>query len=137
MFTKLDKTAALPRRADATLRAPARQRLPDSSGRTRPIPDNAVFAPAGPTTAERTAAATATATSTGNACESIRPFYWEIGDATGALASGSVTSTTYPWIDSGKTIHGVLARSEGAGSGLDSVDCGRLVRRAWVTAVAR
>ena len=43
----------------------------------------------------------------------------------------------YPWIDAGKTIYGVLARSEGAGSGFDSVDCGRLVRKAWVTAVAR
>jgi len=102
-----------------------------------PCPTTPFFAPAGPTTAERTAAATAAATSTGNACAPIRPFYWEIGDDTGALASGSVTSTTYPWIDAGKTIHGVLARSEGTGSGFDSVDCGRLLRKAWVTAAAR
>lgn len=43
----------------------------------------------------------------------------------------------YPWIDAGKTTYGVLARSESAGNGIDSVDCGRLVRKAWVTAVAR
>ncbi len=43
----------------------------------------------------------------------------------------------YPWIDAGKTLYGVLARSESAGSGFDSVDCGRLVRKAWATAVAR
>lgn len=43
----------------------------------------------------------------------------------------------YPWIDADKTTYGVLARSESAGNGIDSVDCGRLVRRAWITAVAR
>ena len=43
----------------------------------------------------------------------------------------------YPWIDADKTTYGVLARSESAGNGIDSVDCGRLVRKAWITAVAR
>lgn len=41
--------------------------------------------------AARAAAATATATSTTNACSSLGAFYWELGDRTGALASGSVT----------------------------------------------
>ena len=40
----------------------------------------------------RAAAATATAASSTNACAPIQPFYWEIGDATGRLAAGSVPS---------------------------------------------
>lgn len=52
-----------------------------------------------PTLAQRQAAATSTAQSSSNACAPIRPFYWEIGDRTGTLASGSLTSagsaTTY------------------------------------------
>jgi len=47
--------------------------------------------PAAQTTVEqRIAAATATSQSGGNACNRIRPFYWEIGDRTAALASGSI-----------------------------------------------
>jgi len=42
----------------------------------------------------------------------------------------------YPWIDASRTYYGVLARSAGAGA-LDSVYCGRLVRKAWVTGVAQ
>lgn len=38
----------------------------------------------------RIAAATTTAQSTTNACAPIQPFYWEVGDQTGRLASGSV-----------------------------------------------
>lgn len=41
---------------------------------------------------DRAAAAAATAGSTSNACASIRPFYWEIGDRSARLASGSITS---------------------------------------------
>jgi hypothetical protein len=41
----------------------------------------------------RVAAATTTAQSATNACAAIRPFYWEIGDRSSALASGSVSST--------------------------------------------
>lgn len=37
------------------------------------------------------AAAEATARSAGNACGALGPFYWEIGDKAGVLASGSVT----------------------------------------------
>ncbi len=43
----------------------------------------------------RAQAATATAQSSSNACNAIRPFYWEIGDATAAKASGSVGGSTY------------------------------------------
>lgn len=45
-----------------------------------------------PSLAQRTQAAQATANSGTNACNSIKPFYWEIGDATAALASGSTDS---------------------------------------------
>lgn len=38
---------------------------------------------------QRTRAANATANSAANACAGVRPFYWEIGSADGALASGS------------------------------------------------
>ena len=44
----------------------------------------------GPSNDDRAAAATATATSTTNVCVGIQPFYWEIGDKTAKLASGSV-----------------------------------------------
>ncbi len=44
---------------------------------------------AGPPDTERSAAASATANSSSNACAAIRPFYWEIGDAVAAKASGS------------------------------------------------
>ncbi|MFZ5550067.1 MAG: hypothetical protein ACOZJX_15345 [Pseudomonadota bacterium] len=45
---------------------------------------------AGPSLAQRAVAAEATARSQDNACKPIRPFYWEVGDAAGAQASGSV-----------------------------------------------
>ena len=54
--------------------------------------------PAGLTSAARTAAASATAQADGNACAPIRPFYWEIGDRTAGLASGSVASATDPTV---------------------------------------
>jgi hypothetical protein len=50
----------------------------------------------GSTTATRAAAAKATAESATNACSSIGPFYWEIGDKAGLLASGSVNVATSP-----------------------------------------
>ncbi|MBK7549435.1 MAG: hypothetical protein IPI20_17215 [Rhodoferax sp.] len=43
----------------------------------------------------------------------------------------------YPWIDASKTYYGVLARQGAAGTGVDSVNCGRLIRKAWVTGVAQ
>jgi hypothetical protein len=56
-----------------------------------------------------------------------------VGD--GAFSSAGAFGF-YPWIDASKTYYGVLARSAAAGA-LDSVDCGRLVRKAWVTGVAQ
>ena len=60
--------------------------------------DGGVTPPPGPTTAERTAAASATAQSDSNLCAPIRPFYWEIGDQTAAMASGSVNSSSDPTV---------------------------------------
>lgn len=48
----------------------------------------------GPTHLERSAAATATAQSAANACAPVKPFYWEVGDRNGRLASGSVNSAS-------------------------------------------
>jgi hypothetical protein len=39
----------------------------------------------------------------------------------------------YPWIDRTRTYYGVIARNDMAGA-LKSVYCGRLIRKAWVTA---
>jgi hypothetical protein len=43
----------------------------------------------------------------------------------------------YPWIDATKTYYGVLSRKGPAGSGFDSASCGRLIRKAWVTATVQ
>lgn len=41
----------------------------------------------------------------------------------------------YPWIDASRTYYGVLARSDlGSGAGAASTACGRLIRKAWLTA---
>lgn len=50
-------------------------------------------APRDPDLNTRIAAATATAQSGSNACAPIQPFYWEIGDQTGRLGSGSVPAS--------------------------------------------
>lgn len=42
----------------------------------------------------RRAAALATAGGAGNACTTIRPFYWEVGDKSERLAAGSVAAST-------------------------------------------
>jgi len=70
--------------------------------------------PGEPTAAERTAAASSTAQN--NAlCTAIFPFYWEIGDVTGMLSSGSVgtsppTATTHMSIASAsKWVYGAYA----------------------------
>jgi hypothetical protein len=42
----------------------------------------------------------------------------------------------YPWIDASNTHYGVLARVS-IGGALDSVYCGRLIRKSWVTGVAQ
>jgi len=43
----------------------------------------------------------------------------------------------YPWIDSGKTIYGIVTRVGNAGTGVDSVNCGLLIRKAWFSATAQ
>jgi len=62
-------------------------------GETSPPPTPSP--PAGPTLAQRTAAATPVAGSASNDCAPIRPFYWEVGDRSAAQASGSVGGNTY------------------------------------------
>jgi hypothetical protein len=58
-----------------------------------------------------------------------------VGD--GAFSSAGAFGF-YPWIDAGKSWYGVLARQVFAsGEGFSSADCGRLIRKAWVTGVAR
>ena len=42
----------------------------------------------------------------------------------------------YPWIDASKTWYGVLAR-ENLGGTFESIACGRLIRKAWLTGVAQ
>jgi hypothetical protein len=54
----------------------------------------------------------------------------QVGD--GAFSSPGLFGF-YPWIDASRTWYGVLARVAPAGA-LDSVDCGRIIRKAWVTA---
>lgn len=49
--------------------------------------------PPGPTTEERTAAATQTADSNAD-CTPAQPFYWEIGDESGPMASGTAGAST-------------------------------------------
>jgi hypothetical protein len=56
-----------------------------------PVPDPAPAPAPAPvlTVAQRTQAVQSTANNISNACHPIKPFYWEIGDTTTALASGS------------------------------------------------
>jgi len=57
----------------------------------------------------------------------------DVGD--GAFSSAGAFGFD-PWIDASRTYYGVVARSAAAGA-LDSVYCGRLIRKAWVTGVAQ
>ncbi len=57
-----------------------------------------------------------------------------VGD--GAFSSAGAFGF-YPRIDAGKASYGIVARSSGAGSGFESASCGRLIRKAWATAVAQ
>lgn len=55
-----------------------------------------------------------------------------------ALGDGAFSSPGafgfYPWIDATRSWYGILAREGAAGTGVDSVNCGRLIRKAWVSA---
>ncbi len=39
----------------------------------------------------------------------------------------------YPWIDADKTYYGIVARAAVGGAAIESVKCGRLIRKAWMT----
>lgn len=56
------------------------------------------------------------------------------------VGDGAFSSTGafgfYPWIDRSKTYYGVVARLDLLGA-VDSVDCGRLIRKAWVSGTAQ
>ena len=58
------------------------------------------------------AAAAATANSGTNACSAVRPFYWEIGDADGAIVAGSVNSTTDPTVYTATTKMSIASASK-------------------------
>lgn len=55
-----------------------------------------------------------------------------VGD--GAFSSAGLYGF-YPWIDASKRYYGVLAR-EARNGALASIDCGRLIRKAWLSGVA-
>lgn len=42
----------------------------------------------------------------------------------------------YPWIDHSKTYYGIVARKAMVGGAIDSVKCGREIRKAWMSGVA-
>jgi hypothetical protein len=63
-------------------------------------------------TAAAATAAVATANSSSNACSTIRPFYWEVGDASGALASGSVNSSDSPTVYAAGTRMSIASASK-------------------------
>jgi hypothetical protein len=59
-----------------------------------------------------------------------------VGD--GAFSSAGAFGF-YPWVDAGKRYYGVVARVDflSATAALDSVRCGRLIRKAWATGLAQ
>lgn len=67
--------------------SPAPVPIPAPAPAPPPAPTPAPAPSPMPTTAQRTLAVKATVASSSNACAAIRPFYWEIGDQTGALAA--------------------------------------------------
>ncbi len=58
------------------------------------------------------AAAAATANSSTNACSTVHPFYWEVGDASGAIVSGSVNSSTDPTVYTATTKMSIASASK-------------------------
>jgi hypothetical protein len=67
---------------------------------------------ADPANAARVAAATTTAASATNACAAVKPFYWEIGDRNGKLASGSIASTSDPTLYTAATSMNIASASK-------------------------
>jgi hypothetical protein len=88
-------------------------------------------ASAGPPTANSVAAVSATAQSN-TQCTAIQPFYWEIGDADSALASGSSTQvggnpvtagTKWPIASASKWIYGMyVVQNRGGAANLTPAD---------------
>ncbi|QIL20370.1 hypothetical protein [Thermomonas sp. HDW16] len=68
--------------------------------------------PSQPSNPQRIAAATTTAQGDTNACASIRPFYWEVGDKSSGLASGSVDSATDPTVYKADTPMAIASASK-------------------------
>lgn len=62
-------------------------------------------------TTQRTFAATTTATNN-SACVAVKPFYWEIGDATGAMASASVNATGSATTYNASTVMNIASASK-------------------------
>lgn len=59
---------------------------------------------------------------------------WLAGGGDAAYSSPGLAGF-YPWIDASRTYYGILARSDlGSGAGGASSACGRLIRKAWLTA---
>ena len=66
--------------------------------------------------------------------------HWVESDLTvgdGAFSSAGAFGF-YPWIDASKTWYGILARRDSGGNndGYASAQCGRLIRKAWISGVA-
>lgn len=61
---------------------------------------------------QRIAAVIATANSPTNYCEQIRPFYWELGDSEGRLASGSPAAENSPQRYSSTTVMAIASASK-------------------------
>ena len=57
------------------------------------------------------------------------------------VGDGAFSSTGafgfYPWIDKDRRYYGIVARQGEPGTGYQSVQCGRLVRKAWMTGTAQ
>lgn len=113
------------------------------SGDTAPAPEPPPFG--GSDVVARILAATATAQSSSNACAAIRPFYWEVGNANIALASGSVNApgntTTYsadtvmPIASASKWLYGAYV-AERRGGALTAEDIEFLSFRSGYTSFA-
>lgn len=58
--------------------------------------------------------------------------HWVEADGDGAYSSAGAFGF-YPWIDKSKTFYGIVARKASFGSGYDSVACGVVIRKAWMT----
>jgi hypothetical protein len=65
--------------------------------------------------------------------------HWVESDA--ATGDGAFSSAGafgfYPWIDASRSHYGIVARVAPSGAGVGSARCGRLIRQAWASGVAR